>query len=514
MDQPVRKRGRPQITKEYSNPLESPMAHSSMKVQKLGPSKFSRPMMKVGQVTPSPRIRRTSSSSGTGNGEPLLSGPGSTAKGRYRGVLLTTPTKRPALNRSSTSSSVSPSSDSIFHSSSKLSLKSSPPVVTWNESEDKVLDDGFQQFKFALTIGENGRATIAGSSPLSTPTKEAPAETTTRSHAEQSGEGSQHTISASEKSRVLSLLKQMRNSTSSQRKSSAGEVSRTFNALSDKTQNESSMSSIIKSPQAPSTPRTSFTMRTGFTPNTGIDQVLLDIVSTPKAGLYGGSEQTGSLAPSSIITISPKGKLPARRNLDGRAQQDRQQYVFKFSSADPLLLTDDVEGNWAEVMYNQSQGSPKQQLCFNTPPSWVNWGSPRAFSPQRQDSNTVYISAFQGTNIDKTRALRTQDSTIGASPSNRREQASIKSPSNIGAIGKTMGEPSTPKFYDVPVTSAVGCTPLIQQTMNGSLTAKYVPALLNASQTADTTADQEKPVSMGTEQEDARVALKRLVADR
>lgn len=519
MDQPVRKRGRPQITKEYTNPLESPMAHSSMKVQKLGASSFSRPMMKVGQVNPSPRIRRTSSSSGAAGSETPLSGPGSTAKGRYRGKLLTTPTKRPTVNRSCTPSSVSSSSDSIFHSSSKMSLKSSPPVAAYDCSEDKVQDEDFQQFKFSLTIGENGRASIAGSSPQTSPIKE---NAKVRKPEVTTG-ASQTTISTSEKSRVLSLLKQMRNSTVSQKKGLAPEVQDESFKSNNETSMSMSMSSIIKSPQPPSTPRTSFAMRTGFTPNTSVDQVLLDIVSTPKAGLYSGNE--GHLMnlglPSNVVTFSPKNRIPLRKNQEGKVLQDkleaqRQQYVFKFSSADPLLLTDDVEGNWAEVIYNQSQGSPKHHLCFNTPPSWVNWGSPRAFSPQRQDSNTVFISACQGSAVDRSRFNRThpQDNNFSVNSSPCRETTSARARLSLNNADKILGEPSTPKTHDATITSAVGYTPLIQQTMNGSLTAKYIPGLLAKSPSGNTMTDQIKSVPIGSEQEDARVALKRLVADR
>lgn len=503
------------------------MAHSSMKVQKLGPSSFSRPMMKVGQVTPSPRNRRTSSSCGSAGGETSSCGPGSTAKGRYRGVILATPTKRPAGSRSFTPSSASSSSDSIFQSSSKLSLKSSPPVAVWHGSEDKAQDDSFQQFKFALTIGENGRATIAGSSPLSSPVKEKPDVEMRKLNAEVSSEAPQTAVTSTEKSRVLSLLRQMRNTTGSasgsQTRSRVLETQESSFSSSVNSNSENLSSSMLRSPQMPSTPRTSFTMRTGFTPNTGIDQVLLDIVSTPKAGLYGGNDgHTINFGiPSNFITFSPKGRIPVKKTQEGKAQQDkleaqRQQYVFKFSSADPLLLTDDVEGNWSEVIYNQTQGSPKHQLCFNTPPSWVNWGSPRAFSPQRLDTGSVLISACQGTAVEKERFNRghSQNGGLNVNSPPFVEPISAKNGSDRVSAEKAVVEPSTPKSYNVPMTTVVGCTPLIQQTMNGSLAAKYVPGLLAGGPMEEAVAEQMKPVPVVAEQEDARVALKRLVADR
>lgn len=90
----IKKRGRPPITKDYPNPLQSPMAHSSMQVQKQGPHSFAKPLMKVGQSSPSPNKRRLSIDHHhnlAGNYEKM---------GRYRGVLLSTPTKKSSTNGS------------------------------------------------------------------------------------------------------------------------------------------------------------------------------------------------------------------------------------------------------------------------------------------------------------------------------------------------------------------------------------------------------------------------------
>lgn len=545
MEKPVRKRGRPPITKEYSNPLESPMAQSSMKVQKLGAQSFSRPMMKVGHTTPSPRNRRTSNSHNSGHcaqQDGCNSAPGSTTKkGRYRGVLLTTPTKKNGTSRSATASSTPSSTDSIFRSSSRMSLKSSPPVPTWNPAGDKSTNDGFQQFKFALTIGENGRATIAGSSPLSSPNK---AEVTGTADSENGGSQVpkvQNGISTTEKNRVLSLLKRMRNTTATTNKNKGGSADALENAHSQEviaegnsmnTSNGMSSNSVThKASQAPSTPRATFAVRTGFTPNAGIDHVLLDIISTPKAGLLGGNDgnSTSLGLPSSIIAFSPKGRTPIRassvlqqrcrgidqeKNQGDKQELQRQQYVFKFLSADPLLLTDDVEGNWSEINYSNAQGSPKHhQICFNTPPSWVNWGSPRAFTPLRQDSTG--LSACQltkersarSTSQDARCAINSPSAGCPATAPMMRKLASSDKGDRISAI------PTTPKTHDVPV-SMIECTPLIQQTMNGSLTARFVPGLLPGEATTDTFKDSIKLAAAGPEQEDARAALKRLIAEK
>ncbi|QLQ81999.1 hypothetical protein HG537_0G02530 [Torulaspora globosa] len=531
MEKPIRKRGRPPITKEYSNPMESPMAHSSIKVQKLGAQSFSRPLMKVGQTTPSPRKRRRSSSYGVNDSNGCASG-SAAKRGRYRGVLLTTPTKKIETNRSMTASSTPSSTDSIFQSSSKISLKSSPPVPMWSSHGEKGGGDGFQQFKFALTIGANGRATIAGSSPSNSPSK---AEMETKNNVVSQSQKAQSGISVTEKNRVLSLLKRMRNTTGKSKNCDDSndcdkKVSREPSEKANVTDNSSA---ILKSPQPPSTPRVSFAVKTGFTPNAGLDQVLLDIVSTPKAGLFSGGD--GNLAglgqTISTITFSPKNRTPIRgpsflqhqrsriggQNEEQRDKQEsrRQQYVFKFLSADPLLLTDDAEASWSEMSCSQSQPS-HQQVCFNTPPSWVNWGSPRAFTPQRQDPTglSIYQSASAGTTAKERPTKRISQEAEEAPPS-------VGYPSSVPMVKKlTQAEndksaaiPTTPRSKGIPISAMIECTPLIQQTMNGSLTARFVPGLLTGEATG-TIKDSIKLSTGSPEQEDARAALQKLIAEK
>lgn len=538
MEKPARKRGRPPITKEYSNPMESPMAHSSIKVQKLGAQSFSRPMMKVGQTTPSPRKRRRSSSYGVScHNDSSGSATGSAAKrGRYRGVLLTTPTKK-SSNRSATASSTPSSTDSIFQSSSKMSLKSSPPVPMWSSHGEKGASDGFQQFKFALTIGANGRATIAGSSPNNSPSK---AEVEGKASEVSQSPKAQNGISATEKNRVLSLLKRMRNTTASAGKNKSSDAASTFESgrkaqgPSEKASVTDSPSAVLKSPQPPSTPRVSFAVKTGFTPNVGLDQVLLDIVSTPKAGLFNGGDGNLAGLGQSIgtITFSPKNRTPIRvpsllqhqrskiggQNEEQRDKQEsqRQQYVFKFLSADPLLLTDDAEASWSEMNCNQSQAS-HQQACFNTPPSWVNWGSPRTFTPQRQDPTGLSIcrSGSAGSTAKEHSTNRISQEAEGPPPL-------IGYPSSVPMTksltpaenGKLPAIPTTPRSKGVPISAMIECTPLIQQTMNGSLAARFVPGLLTGEATTGTVKDSIKLAAGSPEQEDARAALQKLIAEK
>ncbi|AQZ17022.1 MSA2 (YKR077W) and MSA1 (YOR066W) [Zygosaccharomyces parabailii] len=600
MEKPARRRGRPPITKDYANPMESPMAHSSLKMQKQGAQGFSRPMMKVGSVTPSPR-NRSSSNSGTES----CSNPGSTTKkGRYRGVILSTPTKWPAGGNGSSvaGSATTPtpsSSDSVFCSASKMALKSSPPLSTSplkNEEGSGKMD--CSQFKFSLTIGENGRASIAGSSQGSTPVKPG------SSDSEETG------LPTFEKSKVLTLLKQMRSDPPAI--ALPGSMARIKKPLHKRKQNsfpEIELPPIFEagksprggpmfpqSPQPPSTPKTSFSVRTGFTPNVGIDQVLLDVVTSPRSGTVAGSESQLSYSYlSNMISLSPRSRLeihsPHRQRMDApqqnhqtqprqshhshqhqqrqeseqqeqqdqlrkqqespqdkqqspqkqkqqqQQQQQQQQFVFKFSSADPLLLTDDADGNWSEIIYNHLQNSPRPQICFNTSPSWVNFGSPRAFSPQRRDSTTLaptHIAleseppkgrlpsqihrADSVTNINSSPPRKELFPTLPLrNPSLPCSTALSPRVSSSHHAEKFVPEPSTPRSQEVQLPTMIECTPLIQQTMNGSLTTKYISGMLSAGGTmTDSIAGKEqgRHIPVAGEQEDARAALKRLIAER
>ena len=166
----IKKRGRPPITKDYPNPLQSPMAHSSMQVQKQGPHSFAKPLMKVGQSSPSPNKRRLS----IDHHHNLAA---TTRKGRYRGVLLSTPTKKSSTNGStpiSTPSSNDSYNNTVFSETRKTFLQSSPPIMTSSPAFQKKNDYMFpsqDQFKLSLTITESGKAVIAGSLPFSPSSK-------------------------------------------------------------------------------------------------------------------------------------------------------------------------------------------------------------------------------------------------------------------------------------------------------------------------------------------------------
>lgn len=135
----IKKRGRPPITKDYPNPLQSPMAHSSMQVQKQGPHSFAKPLMKVGQSSPSPNKRRLS----IDHHHNLAA---TTRKGRYRGVLLSTPTKKSSTNGStpiSTPSSNDSYNNTVFSETRKTFLQSSPPIMTSSPAFQKKMTTCF-----------------------------------------------------------------------------------------------------------------------------------------------------------------------------------------------------------------------------------------------------------------------------------------------------------------------------------------------------------------------------------
>lgn len=598
MEKPTRKRGRPPITKEYANPLQSPMAHSSMQMQKQGltAQNFSKPLMKVGQMTPSPKKRRNASSNEIASG-------GSTKKGRYRGVILTTPTA--SKNGNVTPTSTPNSNDRLFSTKAE-SMRSSPPLPTSPfinlDTNKKIQNQSpLKQFKLCFNIGENGRASIGESlssminskKQESNKTKEnnnseierslSPPIATLKSQKSSENIKQEETsnniqdASTVEKTRVLSLLRQMR---SNVKKTNKDEIPTTKAIKSirkdiklpmivetpgtppPQTAIPSHISNQLTSPSSnngnnngtmffpPSTPKSSFQFKTGFTPNIGIDHVLLgdeDIISTPKRIMNAANETF-----MNSITLSPKQKLLTRSNKNSSQQQE---FVFKFSSADPLLLTDDAEGNWQDVMHNQLLTSPKRQICFNTPPSWINFGSPKVNNTTRRDS--LLLAAATATenssqnnpttnndvtnNNTKTITLTQHNSnnsilqhnqaiySLSSSPprmditppfnvasfNERRSSLTVMTATKTKGLNtnKAIVEPTTPKNRDFQIPAIIECTPLIQQTMNGSLTTKYIPGTVSIS--GITNVETNKAISPSTvEQDDARTALKKLMNER
>ncbi|EJS41685.1 YOR066W [Saccharomyces arboricola H-6] len=632
----IKKRGRPPITKDYPNPLQSPMAHSSMQVQKQGPRSFAKPLMKVGQCSPSPNKRRLS----VDHHHNLAA---TTRKGRYRGVLLSTPTKKSGTRGStpiSTPSSNDSYSNTIFSESRKTFLQSSPPIMSSSPGFQKRNDcmfPGPDQFKLSLTITESGKAVIAGSPPFS-PLSKATHPLMKNSnrkllHSEKIVKSDKKTVPKFEKKRILSLLRQMKNDKDCNMfseiyplKSGKSDIVDTElptiieTSASPVNGNRNINVLLPHQPQSPppsaqlippSTPKSSLQFRTGFTPNIALNQVSFnDTLIKPATNGMGSNnnnnnnnnnkDQTNipanntmadantllTLTNSPGIFLSPRNKmLPKSTTM---SNEQHQEFVFKFSGGDPLLLTDDADGNWPEMLFNLSN-TPRRQKCFNTPPSWVNFGSPGLFSPPRS-SNVMTNSATTTTASDNGNVHRQLQAQLEAqvqvqsqsnSPGQRQQQQrqfqmlpphinmsssppqiniaspphqspARRSPTYFNKEKTTMGTtnmpsntkggnlqppaklinavhgPSTPRNQELQLPTLVGCTPLIQQTMNGSLGTKYIPETsisnniatnlngFTASnvKTASGFNDSLKQNSFNNKQDDARTALKKLIDDQ
>ena len=152
-----RKRGRPPLLKNYSDPMKSPMAYSSLKMQKVAAATFSKPMMKV-SMGASPKKRRTFTDG---------SSPASSFSSKhdthnsFRGVLLSTPVKRVRVHAGS--SPFTPA-DNVFSSEPRTYASKCSPVRSENELESPVKQGAEPQnshFEFSLCVGDDGKAKIA-----------------------------------------------------------------------------------------------------------------------------------------------------------------------------------------------------------------------------------------------------------------------------------------------------------------------------------------------------------------
>ncbi|CAI4064695.1 hypothetical protein SUVZ_08G1070 [Saccharomyces uvarum] len=629
----IKKRGRPPITKDYPDPLQSPMAHSSMQVQKQGPRSFAKPLMKVGQCSPSPNKRRLSIEH-----HPSLAA--TTKKGRYRGILLSTPTKKSGatgFTPISTPSSNDSYTNTVFSESRKTFLQSSPPIMSSSpgfQKKNEFIFPSPDQFKLSLTITESGKAVIAGSSPFS-PLSKLPHPLMNRNDKkfllnEKIHKSIKKTTPKFEKKRILSLLKQMKNDKDFNKspeirpaKSSRSDVVETElptiieTSASPVSSIRNNNALISRSPQSPppsaqfmppSTPKSSFQFRTGFTPNVALNQVSLgDTLPKPTTNDH-NSNTTGSnnnnhhngssgnnniVDASSLLTLtnspgmflSPRNKMMPK---SATLSNEQQEFVFKFSGGDPLLLTDDADGNWPEMLFNASN-SPRRQKCFNTPPSWINFGSPGLFSPPRgatvmvngttaattSDNGNVHrqlqaqleaqVQAQSQTNSPAQRqqqqrqfqvlqshtnmsssppqiniALSPQQSILSRSSGYFNKEKTMTGTTNILGNAKSGNlqppanlvnaahVPSTPRNQEFQLPTLIECTPLIQQTMNGSLGTKYIPetSILNSvasnlngfttssAKTASVFNDSLKQNLYSNKHDDARIALKKLIDDQ
>lgn len=186
-----KKRGRPFLTKQYDNPLDSPEAHSSLAVAKTRKPNFIIPMMKVSMTSPTKRRKSNHVTSHIENVNSAMNSPMVTGKGWYRGVLLektisTSPSKKKRVksanqdydlsteNTTARKESVdenAKNSSSEKEESSKIQVKelsktiikdtqndkTDVPEINKNEKPSKSPSHGFN---LSLNLDSNGKASI------------------------------------------------------------------------------------------------------------------------------------------------------------------------------------------------------------------------------------------------------------------------------------------------------------------------------------------------------------------
>ncbi|CDO91766.1 unnamed protein product [Kluyveromyces dobzhanskii CBS 2104] len=508
-----KKRGRPAILKQYSDPMKSPMAQSSLQMQK-SQQTFNKPLMRVGNSPTkfkTPQRKRRSSGA---DYSPPHSAKGSTKKGRYRGVVMNSPfsadlkSNRPKSNRDdefstsrtddesadmddsgdfddhdshslnkSLSSAPGTPLDHVFSSISRAhNVKSSPPVmfdsdspiqakrnlaVAMNETPQLNAEETMSEkrWKFMLNVGRNGKACI---------------ETNSVQIAEGSENGGsianaleppkhlletpikvanvdENGVAKFDKKRVMGFLRQMKSKNKTLDDKPLPEQSRKFTIPSSPAGPPNSTGTIAE----PLTPKCSQLMqlKTGFTPNLNIDELL----------------------------VSPKLQESLNKNLF----KSPNQYVFKVLSGDPLLINDHQE---SDIMNSHCQevsdilsflNSPKRVANLSTPPSHiVNFNSPRS------NSRTF------ASNLNNAKLQLPSLSTPKADSQQYQVQHTLL--------------PSTPLLKLVSSGTPSQFTPIIQKQMNDE--SKFT--LTNSIHPINLRKSQGKKLEAN---DDARMALKKLI---
>ena len=420
------------------------------------------------------------------------------------------------------------SSDHLFQSVPRVNMQSSPPEAMASSPMEKSRKSNLSAcssvastpLKLSLQIGANGKAALISpgmfKNAVSLNTASSPAASSVpKEKAQTPPQASQ----APEKTKILSLLKRMRSTTSSLNSSpvknsvkkpqhhnlkKAASSSAVSSIESKRSRRPSSSLSpatslveitnklhtvpqvtVTSSPKPPSTPRAKHTQfRTGFTPSVGLDLVLSNSMSPRMFFANGGGNNESSLDDRILkfsspgTTFSPKTRvLPKPTSSQAYQQQQyqqqqHQQFPFKYSCGDPLLMNDVENGNWFEVMNNHTGTSAPSTLLLASPKPQVTTFT----SPSHMDKRLRPITS---------------------------ERA------------KGQMEPATPRDTTTMNTAALQFTPLIQQTMNGSLSSKVVASTIalspvGVSDRRSSLAD-EVDTAASPEKDDARLSLKRLI---
>ncbi|CCC70933.1 hypothetical protein NCAS_0G00460 [Naumovozyma castellii] len=468
LEKTPRKRGRPQITKDYPNPLDSPMAHSSLRVQRQGIKDFTKPTMKVNQ--------NASSSSTTSS---THSNPRKTLAQRKGSIInIRTPTKRNSVSSPSPRKKLmtannmdtpihsnlttsSPPNSMLFsnnlQSSPFIDLNSSPPPPAAPPPPSKSFKKHLlppakklnNKFTLSLSVDESGKAIIA---PVA-PTPRSPPCSSARSPAQFS-------------------------------------------------------SPIFREQQPPP-------------------------VITPKRVLF---NENNGYYPQNKVMYTKTHQLQMQLQLQQQEQNQHQQYVFKLLSGDPLLITDELETNWSEtpnVIIHQNNSSTtngnglilspqrrrKSSYYNNTPPSILSLTKTAGmFSPP--DYNQVKTRRQVQTSSSSLEDQNNKISRLSAPPSTSDSTGSMR----------RGPPPTTPtltneSLFEKYSAAIIECTPLIQQTMNGSLNSngKYIPAtsliqspmILNENSNNNNNNNNNNELNdPSRSKDDARMALKQLINER
>lgn len=374
-----------------------------------------------------------------------------------------TPLKQTYTELASSPFTPGSTSDNLFqsvpnHYDEDYTLMSSPPMAITSSISRKNIKsiDNFitnTPVGLALNVGSDGKATIGqynlkflsnsastvvssassvttkhGSDPLETPTK----------GIHTSKQNSNETLHKS-KDGILSLLKKMKNGCNSSNNNSV------HSSASKPTHNIlPSSPPMIAAPKTPRSIDFSQFIKTGMTPKVSVsgentvmlDQILLDSDTTKTTNNKENIPVKPVLVPSDIT--SP-------------AAQNSVQFPFKYSVGDPLLINDDVQ--WTEIINKSNTNSTHNNNKTNTQAKrFISFSSPFLKEPKTPRAQL--------------------DTLLAATHS-----AALQDPINDTVATNNLMVSNTNHQGHHHRQNSLQFTPLIQQTMTGSLSSKFSPRI-------------------------------------
>lgn len=397
---------------------------------------------------------------------------------------LNTPSKPTYTQLVSSPFTPGSTSDNLFQSvpnryNDNNSLLSSPPMAITSSALGKNTTriENFivnTPVRLTLNVGSDGKATInkLSNSISSTITKQGshPLETPTKNHTQvdnvQKG-----------KNEILSLLKKMRNNSSSVH-SSASKISLSAitsasatprNILTASPRNIlTSSPPMMAAPQTPGSISFNQFIRTGLTPkihsnteNTVIlDQILLQSDNNTKDN---NNKENIPLKP--VLVPS---------DITSPGTQQNGQFPFKYSVGDPLLINDDVQ--WTDIINKSNTNSNKYNHNTNSNTTHNNKPS---------NTQTKKFISFGGPLIKEPKTPRAQLDTLLAAT----HSALLQDPINDGTVSTNNLTNTNNLHQDHYRQNSLQFTPLIQQTMTGSFSSKFSPRI---------SLSPEKPINLNS----------------